>query len=183
MIKFAIDLYHSMLKELKLLQTKNEITEQSIESCFQLCSNYWFQLRQKVSRHHFESEEEEIDFFKNVNPLFISEIEYYKLLFHAALFRPTDGEEAWRFWQREAQRLERFVEDHVDFVRYILAGKTCCDKEYFLKKNLETNNELNLRVDEPKNDETTNWVELLAEFLSLKKYTVYVETQLRNGKL
>ena len=177
MRKFALDLYQSMVEELELLQM-DDLTEQSIECCYQVSSNYWFQIRQMLSRFHFQSEEEEIDFFKRVNPLFTSEIEYYKLLFHATIFRPPDDEEARRFWQREFQRLDRFVENHPDFVLYMLTGNTCRDKQYFLRKNFDLSNRVNLGIGLAEEDAYTNCDDLLAEFLSLQKYTVYIKTHL-----
>jgi hypothetical protein len=182
MRKLALGLYQSMLKELKLLHMNDEITEKLIESCYLVCSNYWFQLRQIVSSYHFQSEEEEIDFFKNIKPLFSCEIEYYNLLYHAALFRPPDDEEVRKFWERECQRLERFVENHVDFVRYMLEGDTCHDKEYFLRNKLKANCELHVDVEPQENDTYTNCDALVAEFLSLQKYAGYVQTHLDQNR-
>jgi hypothetical protein len=188
MRKFALDLYQSMVEELKLLQMDDQVTEQSIECCYQLSSNYWLRLTQMVSRYHFHSEEEEIDFFKRVNPLFTSEIEYYKLLFHATIFTPPDDLEARKFWQREFLRLDRFVENHLDFVQYMLTGNTCHDKDYFLRKNFDRSNQANFGIDLAEKDAYTNSDGLLAEFLSLQKYIVYIQTYLNqnpltNGKL
>ena len=152
MRKLALDLYQSMQKELKLLQMHDLVSEKSVECCYQLSSKYLFQLRQMVSKYQFKSEEEEIDFFKNIHPLFTSEIEYCKLLFHAVLFTPPDEEEGRKFWQREYLRLERFLENQSDFAVYMLSGNTCHDKEFFLRKNLRTKNESDPEVELPETD-------------------------------
>ena len=181
MRKLELDLHQSMLKELELLKMKDLVSEKSVECCYQLSSTYWFQVRQMVSSYQFQSEEDEIDFFKNIHPLFTSEIEYYKLLFHAALFVPPDEEEARKFWQRENLRLDRFLENQADFTGYMLGGMTCHDKDYFLRRNLKVNNDLKPGVELQEIDTFTNGDALMAEFLSLQKYTRYVQTQLDKG--
>lgn len=167
-----------MQEKLQFLRMNDLVSEKSVECCYQLSSNYSFQLRQIVSSYQFQSEEEEIDFFKNIYSLFTSEIEYCKLLFHAVLFLPPDEEEARKFWQREYLRLDRFIESQADFTGYILAGNTCHDHEYFLRKNLRNKNEPNAGVELPDIDRFTNCDVLMAEFFALQKYSRYVQMQL-----
>ena len=65
----------------------------------------------------FPSDKDEIDFYKNVKPLFKSQLDYYNLVYHAELFKPmTNLVEMKEFLgQRAIQKLDRFILDHTEF--------------------------------------------------------------------
>jgi len=60
------------------------------ECCFQSCIKYWDILRGEVATYTFPDEDEEVNFFKNIKPLFTSQAEYYTLLYHAEMFKPDE---------------------------------------------------------------------------------------------
>lgn len=107
--------------------------KQSIENCFLIAGNYWSELKATVAEYKFQTEEDEIEFFKKVKPLFTSELEYYSLLYHAILFCPYDQEGERKFWERECKRLEEFKEQYKEFLEYYNSGRTDLDTDYYLR--------------------------------------------------
>lgn len=181
MRKFAIKLFHSMGQDIQICKNKGFDEEKEIECCFQVCSKYWNEVRIVLSNYEFKTDTEEIDFFKNIKPLFTSEIEYYNLLYHAQLFKPPfDEEELQKFWQREFIRMERFIENHQAFYQYILNNDTSLDAIYYLRQNLDGSVVVNAGVDEIHNKTSTTQDALLAQYFALKRYSVYVQNQIEN---
>jgi hypothetical protein len=70
-----------------------------IECCFEVANHYWPKIKALLAGYIFQSEAEEIYFFKTIKPLFTSAIEYYGLLAHAQLFKDSspDGESFLHF--------------------------------------------------------------------------------------
>jgi hypothetical protein len=66
--------------------------------------------------------------------VFASYIEYYTFRYHAILFAPVnDPLELIRFWRWEEVKMQRFFENNREFCRYIRAGETHHDAEYFIR--------------------------------------------------
>jgi hypothetical protein len=179
MRKYALQLYDSMNLDLQLTKKKGLDEEREIECCHQVCSKYWQRLQQALLIHHFRSDNEEIDFFKNLKPLFESSIEFYNLLYHAQLFRPSfDSTETDKFWARESLRLERFRENNRDFYEYIHAKDASLDEVYFLRRNNSNDEFPNANMNEIERKTSTSHGQLLAEYLALEKYSEYVQQQI-----
>lgn len=51
------------------------------------------------AQFHFARDEEEIYFFKFLKPKFTGELQYYKKLYQAILFKPTEKNELIRFYK------------------------------------------------------------------------------------
>jgi hypothetical protein len=173
MRKFALQLYGSMQEDLQVCRQKGFVLEEEIESCFQICTNYWYRLREVLSTFRFDSEAEEIDFFKNIKPLFSAEIEYYNLLYHACLFMPVfDRQEQNEFWRREATRLERFIEANAEFCKYYESKDSEKDHFYFVRKSCNHYDQEHILGKEIRT--STEADSLLATFLALQKYMRYI---------
>ena len=103
--------------------------ERTIDCCFHTAEIYWVRLRTLIAGYQFSSITEEIDFFKNVKPLFTSEIEYYGLVYMAKLFRPETTHALEIFWMREFMRLEKFTSENTEFYLYYKNDETFMDEE------------------------------------------------------
>lgn len=183
MKQYALDLFQSMQKDITICRQKGFDEEKEIECCYQVCNKYWRQLSQLCAVHHFKNEEEEIDFFKNIKPLFTSEIEYYNLRYHAQLFRPLIGaDELEKFWLRESLRLQRFMENNREFYRYYSKQQTCNDCFYFLRKNNELTEFPEANISQQERITSTSHDHLVAEYLALDQYNNYVQQEIEKLK-
>jgi hypothetical protein len=125
-------LYESLLQDLELCRLKKLDFKTEVECCFQISRNYWSKIEPEIGNYHFLSRRDEIEFYKEVKPLFKSSIEYYNLLYQAELFKPTkDSGELRTFWLREVQRLNKFIQEHSKIYDYFKSGATDRDEEYF----------------------------------------------------
>ncbi len=155
--------YEKMLGEIEACRAEKQDSMKEIESCFHLAQHYWGQVEQVIEEYVFSSSKEEIEYYKEVKPLFKSHIEYYNLLYHAELFRPSgDTADITEFWIKEQQRLHRFILDNSDFYDYYKTKSSDRDELYFLSSGL-----------------TVYYDDLIAVLLALERYTAHIQNHLK----
>jgi hypothetical protein len=154
--------YESMLKAIEECQQQPVDLKRKIEACFSVSQQYWVQIRQQAEEHSFSSMAEEIEFYKEIKPLFKSQIDFYNLVYHAELFKPlTKPGEMKEFWIKEQQKLDRFILDNQEFYNYYKNGATNRDEKYFLSS-----------------DQTIYFEDLIAMLQALERYHVYTAKEL-----
>lgn len=148
-----------------------------VECCFIAANRHWNFIKQKLAHHHFKKEDHEIDFFKNTKPRFTSEIEYYCLLYHSLLFEPHDLVHAFDFWSREYERLQKFEEVNSEFLSCYKRQHCAAAPFYFLRKYCLVRNAMEAKIYDDASS-ATNGDHLVATFMALKRYHVYVEEKM-----
>jgi RteC protein len=163
-----LKLYESMMAEISSCCLNDGDTKTSIECCFNIGQKYWAQIQNGMEELHFDSPNEEIRFYKHVKPLFKSEIEYFNLLYQSELFRPKEKHwESKEYWIREQQKLDKFIQDNIEFYNYHKSGATEKDEEYFLSTGTVDEYGKNIYPDD-----------LIASLLALEKYAQYVQSEI-----
>ena len=128
-------------------------------------------LRGLMEEHVFDSEVEEITFFKKIKPLFSGSLIYWEQLWHLCLHCPIGGEDNLRkYYKKQLKNLKTFYELHIGFYEYLRGSYEYLDKLYFLRagRNLE---------------EFANSLDLNPKFTTLKDRLIgeiYANEQLEN---
>jgi hypothetical protein len=147
--------------------------ERAVECAFSTLKSCWSQLKQVVENNEFESEEEEIQFFKVLKPKLIAELEYYGLVYHSILFCPPDAEQKLLFWQREADRLQEFKILYAEFYNYYASGSTNNDACYFKRKQVHPQSS-----GHSESKAKTTHDHLVSKLLAFEKYAQYALSHL-----
>jgi RteC protein len=133
MIKFGELLYQEL--QLHLLQCFNKGLPHlvEIECAFRTSERYRRKMSEHISQCAFPDKIEEISFYKNVYPCFLSESAFYRLLNYGYNFCPTDAmpEEKKRFWTSQLTRLGKYKIKHSEFYAYYESGRTDLDDIHF----------------------------------------------------
>jgi len=133
MESYSKALFSLMQVELEEVMKRTSDYPFRVECCYQTAVRYWLDVQTKLAAKEFESNKEEIYFFRNIKPLFVSQIEYYDLLYYLEVFKPNNGDLFPAFLQRENSRLPRFIESNKEFYEYYKTGQTDKDENYFLR--------------------------------------------------
>jgi len=151
-----------------------------IECCFRTASVYWTNMLEELSQYRFATEEEEIDFFRNIKPLFTSQIEFYTLIYQGMLFKPKeDLVKMVAFWASESTRLSRFSENKEAFISYYKSGDTCLDRQYFLRDNNRTPGAIVAKVYDKNTHFSTSHDWLVTALLAQEMYHEYTRDRLK----
>jgi hypothetical protein len=173
-------LYKDLQASLQACQ-QQAVQQRVVECCFLASEKSSLQLKDLITTHLFGSVEEEIFFFRKIKPAFTSEVEYYSLLYHAELFKPTGNPaEVREFWLREKKRMEKFIEKYKDFYLYYTQGDTDKDGQYFLRSAGDPDASGEGNLPDPERESTTSYDELVASILALERYVLYVDNELES---
>ncbi|MDT0691399.1 RteC domain-containing protein [Salegentibacter sp. F188] len=124
------------LHELKL--QKENILSRAYHS-IELCRNLLYKLKKEIILHGLNSQEEEIDFFKNIKQVPLVQLIYFSEIHSLEIqFPKADKKAQLKFIKRKIKRLNRFFLYNIDFGQYINSNATHFDKEYYTRNNLDT---------------------------------------------
>lgn len=104
-----------------------------VETAIMITRKYCDRLKNEIFIHPFTCDEEELFFFKKIQPHFTGKLCYYTILYEALVSSPLN--EINEFWENELKRYHRFKEKHAAFIDYM--DNCCTDKDelYFLRRS------------------------------------------------
>jgi len=102
-------------------------TDQSIRS-----------LKGLLSGVNFTSLAEELYFFKELKPLFVSQFIYFSRLLALEAAKPNAGPQILKeYYEYELQHLQLFLEEYREFYEYYRRKATYLDQKYFVRKQFD----------------------------------------------
>ncbi|MCK6617162.1 MAG: RteC domain-containing protein [Cyclobacteriaceae bacterium] len=135
------------------------------------------ELKQFASTYKFTDEPEEIRFFKEIKPVFLSQFFYYKKVFALRLFDSfKDLKTRQANYYKILQQLERFVQKNLEFYEYCMTNTTYLDKHYF------TRNRQNHKSIDRDEKFSTGYDTKLAKILANELLKKYILDQLKKSQ-
>ncbi|MHA7129249.1 RteC domain-containing protein [Algoriphagus namhaensis] len=114
------------------LDAENRLIQ--VESAFYLVDHALDELKRFLATYEFESEEEEIEFFKNQMSEFLKESVFYSELFMIESSKtPGSSKELKRFYETERAAMRKFLKENQNLYNYLLLKKENQDKVFFLR--------------------------------------------------
>ena len=145
MLDFTRKLHEDLLLQLEELDDSPEVKKTNPDLRILLLTNTIDQLKKKLKIFVFDSEEDEIHFFKNELPKFLSLFIYYSERSAVECSRAVGTEKSKdEFLKQVLQKMEYFFHSNADFFNYSRFGKTRFDKYYFLRNTTSYNDHLDL---------------------------------------
>jgi hypothetical protein len=134
-IKFSEGLQAKMKKELDNLNTdQDEIIK--ISKVLTFIRGLITDLKAFAGNYKFQNQAEEVQFFKEIKPVFLSQYFYYKKVFAIRLFDTfKDVKSRQANYYILLNRLEKYVERNLEFYQYSMSGNTFMDAHYFTRQN------------------------------------------------
>jgi hypothetical protein len=96
------------------------------------------QLKTFILSNTFQSEEEEILFFKEIKPRLCFRLIYYRKLYNIEMDRPTGIEKQREYLNDLLNSINRYNCKRLDFIRYYHSGSSIFDSLYFLRGQADT---------------------------------------------
>lgn len=92
------------------------------------------ELKKVATKTNFKSKSEEIQFFKEVKPLFTSKLIYFNLVYRIEMKKPNGGNKILKkYYNNELLKLKAFFDNELEFYQYYRSGSTYLDYKYFLR--------------------------------------------------
>lgn len=115
-----------------LLKEKNVITQS--KQIVSFLETKLEEIKRFIVKYDFKTEDEEIQFFKEIKPQIVSKLIYHMSLHKIEINRPKGSNSTIEtFLLTELDLLKQFFDDNIDMYHYFRTGSTQFDKIYFLR--------------------------------------------------
>ena len=115
-----------------------------IEKAINLCTLTLLDLRDIVITRGFETQEEEIHFFKCQKPRVYSKFIYYGTLFKIICRKPVGTPDVLRnYYAQILAAIDKYHKENIEFHQYHKRGLTFLDKKFYTRNNIEIPPNLN----------------------------------------
>jgi RteC protein len=136
-------LYRDLGEELNRIEDEEREQISIAEQSIGVLNHTVGQLRNFVGENPFQTEEEEIYFFKFIKPRFFSKLVYYTKLLDMEIRRPVGEKKLQsRFFKKELKWINWFFEQNREFYQYYRSGATALDRGYFLRNPQDINSSM-----------------------------------------
>jgi len=138
MIQFTSHLKKEIDAEIEKIESSEiNLMTKSLEASRVLKKAY-AQLRAFILSYNFQSEAEEILFFKEIKPRLCFRMIYYSKLYNIEMDRPTGIDKQREYLNDLLNSINRYNCKRLDFIRYYRSGSSHFDSLYFLRGQTDT---------------------------------------------
>ncbi|CAG5083050.1 RteC domain-containing protein [Parvicella tangerina] len=130
--------YNNLLSEFDKTLSDYQIEIDDILKLSEVCTQYSEitigRLRKKFLEQDQVTVAEEINFFKNIKPLFVSRLIYHINVYNIETNRPNGSIKIKRkYLQLELNKLKNYFDENLEFYRYYRTGSNYLDHKYFVR--------------------------------------------------
>lgn len=111
--------------------------EQLIQMPLNLTVAAFLSLKQQVRQYIFQDLDEEIQFYKKVEPVFFERLVYYNRLFDVASKAPFEKSAMLTYYQDHIFTLQQYLDDHRFLMHYDKSGKGYLDSLLFIHPTVD----------------------------------------------
>lgn len=130
---FANQLLEELLAQLTEIESEKiliKVAEDSIKASIVVLEK----LKTHFVKFKFQNTNEEIQFFKDIKPQFVSKLIYYNEVYNIETNKPFGGQKYLRkYYNAELAKLKAYFNDNIEFYKYYRTGNVYLDDKYFLR--------------------------------------------------
>src|SRR5690606_10690344 len=131
---FSDQLHDSLKAELEAIGRENDDLIARAGKSIVAVRSAISQLKDFVYKYQFSGKDEEIEFFKEIKPVFISQYYYYDKIFTLKIHEPFGSRESINaYYLDQLNQLQAFLTENHEFYRYCLSNATYFDDKYFTR--------------------------------------------------
>lgn len=143
------------------------------------CESTIERLRKKFMKQDQISPSDEINFFKNIKPLFASRLIYFISVYNIETNRPNGSVKFKRkYLQLELGKIKNYFDTNLDFYRYYRTGSTYLDHKYFVRGKQDIRLNIDTYVYETDPEFSTSHDFKISTILANDLLQVYLENEL-----
>lgn len=167
--------------QLKFIDLEQDDPIKAAQLCIDVCLKALTKLRGIIHKHKFKAQNEEIRFFKETKPKFLSPLIYHLKVFKIESRKPNGGDKIRKkYLLNELDKLKHYFDSNLDFYRYYRTQRNYLDHKYFLRGKYD----IRLTVDsfffEADERFCTSHDFKVAKILAHDRLQVYLEEELSN---
>ena len=178
---FFEKLEHSFKNELST--TLEQITEHRTRIALELSQKFLEQIKKATIEEGFKSNDEEIEFFRELKPRLHAQVFYFKTLLAAEQNFPIGTNKIKKqFLNNHLERFHFFFEENKEFIRYYRSGETHLDPNFFVRQNARMHKNLENDFTEIDFRWNTGYDLILAKCMAYEKLECHIKNELSRIK-
>jgi hypothetical protein len=140
MITFSRTLLAELETELQIISFEYDNPITMSDKSISITFKYLLTLKRHILENEFESQEDEIYFFKCMKPKFSSKLIYYGKIRKLESYKPLGSKRIQRdYLDHELNKLNIYFSENTEFYNYFRLGENTFDKQLFLRNSQEIN--------------------------------------------
>jgi len=164
---------------LNALERENDNVVERSELAIKMCKKSIDELKLYFNKQKTYSQEQEINFFKEVKPLFVSKLVYYMKLYKMEANLVVESPKIKKnTYTLELKKVKSFLTQNKVFNKYCKTNCTHLDHKYFVRGNQDIKLQLQSNTFEYDLEFSTSNDFLLAKIKASEKFLIYLEEQL-----
>ena len=172
-------MYYELEEQLQFVHLEIRDVVKNTETSMEIIINALQKLKNYIIKYKFRNEQEEIKFFKEEKPLFLSKLIYFNTIYKIEIRKPHGSDISKRkYIAHELDKLKQFFDNNLDFYRYYRTGSTYLDHKYFLRGKHDIKLSLDTFCFEADHRFSTSHDYNVAKILANDLLQVYLEDQL-----
>ena len=172
-------LLHQLNEQLNFIDLEIDDQIKKCEQAITVILKSINELKKAATKTNFKSKSEEIQFFKEVKPLFTSKLIYFNLVYRIEMKKPNGGNKILKkYYNNELLKLKAFFDNELEFYQYFRSGSTYLDYKYFLRGEFDIKLALDSYYFESDMSFATSHDFKVATILANDLIELYIENQL-----
>lgn len=136
-------------------------------------------IKKFISKSNFQTDYEEIIFFKEIKPQFTSKLIFYNMIYKIEMKKPNGGNRILKkYYLNELLKLKAFFDNELEFYQYYRSGSTYLDYKYFQRGKFDIKLALDSYYFEADTTFSTSHDFKVAKILANDLIQLYLENQL-----
>ena len=145
----------------------------------ELSQRYLHHIKSHIIESNFEVPQEEINCFKEIKPKLHSKLIYFKELLSIQQNLPLgSNEQKINYLNNHLNRFYLFFEENKSFIKYIRSELTNLDDQFFIRKNILSNQSYDINATEIDIRWNTGYDIILARYMAFEKLEVEINLRL-----
>lgn len=178
---FSESLMQEVECQLKDIYSLTEDPIQQAEQAMKSLKSAFDKLKTKCLKYKFTNKAEEIDFFRNIKPQFAAKLIYYNEIYNIETRKPWGTKKIIRkHFTTELQKIQTFLNENIEFYKYIRTDNYSLDHAYFLRSKNHLNHTLESYYFQADPRFTTSHDYKVARMIANEKIKTYLENEILN---
>lgn len=172
-------LLQNLTEQLNFIDLEINDNVMKCEKSIEVITTVIHKVKTLIFKSGFKSEQEEINFFKEIKPLFTSRLIYYNSVYKIETKKPFGGSRIIKkYYNNELDKLKRYFDNNLDFYKYYRTGSTYLDYKYFIRGKFDIKLSLDSFYYEADQSFSTSHDFKIAKILANDLLQLYLEDQL-----
>jgi len=178
-LEYVIEARKNLEFELKRIEDEGLPLLKKAERSIYCINESLKQIKQFVITQQFQSQDDEILFFKEIKPSIYSKLIYFVKIFHIESKRPDGSDKSKKkYLLNELSKLENFFSENLEFYQYMRNNRTFLDDKFFVRGKLDLRLSIDPYVYDVDPSFSTGLDYKVAQILANKLISIYLNSEI-----